>query len=123
VRACSCRLSWRRFTLASKGQQGCFNVAPAGAMGGYSPDGKGASQSNVLPRCYVVTAGGVPEVSGLQTLQACERAGRQQLAEGAAVGQFEIGGDLRQGVEHEGAQVHLVMGHTQARLVDLLIAE
>ena len=81
----------------------------------------------IRDRCYrAVTSlppGARPLASGREAFQALERAGRQQLAEGAAVGQFKVDGDLRQGVENERAQVHLVMGYAQARLVDQPLAE
>ena len=119
----------------------------------YSRDEPTGSQLCVLPHCYEGSVTGVTDaiqrrggadsrvfcptinldrakaykgfVSGVgEAFQADERAGCQQIGEGAAIGQAQIlRGQFGEGIEHERAFLNLVMRDFEPRLVDQSIAE
>ena len=92
----------------------------------YSRERGGGSQSP----CYRIVTNRVllalpsPGAPELQALETDERAGADELGEFAAIGQAEaVWHQFGQGVQHEGAGVHVVMRYLQARHVDQLVAE
>ena len=79
--------------------------------------------------CYrIVTTAVLPllltRFSNWEPFQADKRAGFEQGAEASAIRQLQCGGrQFGQRVQHKRTQVHLVVGHFQARLVDQVIAK
>ena len=58
-----------------------------------------------------------------QALEAFEGAGGEQVGQGTTVGQVQVGGQFGQWIEDEGAGVHVVVRHVQARVVQHQVAE
>ncbi len=59
-----------------------------------------------------------------EAFQADERAGGEQVAQTLAVRQLQVGWrQLSQRIQHKRAQMHLVVRHLEARLIDQAITE
>src|SRR5450830_1497837 len=103
----------------------------------YSREEDTGSQLHVLPHCYgggvtavtdaIQQGGGIAdqrrESGSSDAFQTDKRAGCQQVAEALAIRQLQGGWrQFGQWVQHEGAQVHLIMRHLQAWFVDQALA-